>query len=79
MSVKTQSLGNSISGTTVRKDKHQNKVQEINHQLRNLCQVKNVNFIDYGKRTKTQHLNKSRLHVTRTGTIILSTTFVRKI
>ena len=79
MSVKTQSHGNSISGITVRKDKHQNKVQEINSQLRNLCQVKNVNFIDYGKRTKTQHSNKSRLHLARTGTSILSTIFVCEI
>ena len=38
MSVKTQSCGVSISGITVRKDKHQNKVQEINDQLRDLCQ-----------------------------------------
>ena len=33
------SRGVSISGITVRKDKHQNKVQEINEQLRDLCQA----------------------------------------
>ena len=49
MSVKTQSRGVSISGITVRKDKHQNKVQEINDQPRDLCQTKNVNFIDRSK------------------------------
>ena len=79
MSVKTQSCDVSISDTTVRKDKHQNKVQEIDDQLRFLCQGKNVNFIDHSISIKPQHLNKSRLHLTRRGTSILSTTFVREI
>ena len=61
MSVKTQSCGVSISSITVRKEKHRNKVQEINHQLRDLCQAKNINFIDPSKSIKPQHLNKSRL------------------
>ena len=79
MSVKTQSRGVLISGITVRKDEHQNKVQEINDQLRDLCQANNINFIDHSKSIKPQHLNKSRLHLTRRGTSILSTTFVREI
>ena len=79
ISVKTQLRGVSISGITVRKDKHQNKVQEINDQLRDLCQANNINFIDHSKSIKPQPLNKSRLHLTRTGTSTLSTTFVRKI
>ena len=74
MSVKTQSRGVSISGITASKDKHQNKVQEINYQLRDLCQANNINFIDHSKSIKPQHLNKSRLHLTRRGTGILSTT-----
>ena len=79
ISVKTQSRGVSISGVIVRKDKHQNKVQEINDQLRDLCQANNINFIDHSKSIKPQHLNKSRLHLTKRGTSILSTTFVREI
>ena len=79
MSVKTQSRDVSISGIPVRKDKHQNKVQEINDQLRDLFQANNVNFIDHSKSIKPQHLNKSRLHLTRRGISILSTTFVREI
>ena len=39
MFVKTQSCGVSISSISVRKDKHQNKVQERNDQLRDLCQL----------------------------------------
>ena len=79
MPVKTQSCGVSISSITVRKNKHQNKVQEINEQLRDLCQAKNVNFIDHSESIKPQHLNKSRQHLIRRGTSILSTISVRKI
>ena len=56
MSVKTQSRGVSISGITVRKDKHQNKVQEINYQLRDLSQAKSVNFIDHSKSIKLHNI-----------------------
>ena len=49
------------------------------NQLKDLRQAKNVNFIDHTKSIKPQHLNKSRLHPTRRGTSILSTTFVREI
>ena len=54
MPVKTQSCGDLTSGITVTKDKHQNKVQEINDQLRDLCQAKNVNFIDRSKSLKPE-------------------------
>ena len=37
MSVKTQSCGVLSSSITVRKDKHTNKVHEINDQLRDSC------------------------------------------
>ena len=77
--MKTQSRGVSISGITVKKDKRQNKVQETNEQLRDLCQPKNVNFIDHSKSIKPQHLNKSRLYLHRRGTSVLPTTFVREI
>ena len=79
ISVKTQPCDVSISSITVRKDKHQSKSQEINDQLRGLCQAKNINFINHSKSIKPQHLDKSKLHLTRRGTSILSTTFVRKI
>ena len=72
MYVKTKSCGVSISSITVRKGKHQNKVQEVNDQLRDLRQAKNVYFIDHGKSIKPQYLNKSRLHLTRRGTSILT-------
>ena len=58
MSVKTQSRGVLIFGITVRKYKHQNKVQEINDQMRDLCQANNINFIDHSKNIKSQYLNK---------------------
>ena len=76
MSVKAQACGASISIITVRKDKHQKKVQEINDQLIDLCQAKSVTCIDHHKSIKQQHLNKSRLHLTRRSTRILSTIFI---
>ena len=76
MFVKAQACGVSISIITVRKDKHQKKVQEINDQLIDLCQAKRVTCIDHRKSVKQQHLNKSRLHLTRRSTRILSTIFI---
>ena len=38
--MKIQSCVVSICGVTVKKDKHQNKVQKIKDQLRDLCQAK---------------------------------------
>lgn len=78
MSVKAQACGASISIITVRKDKHQKKVQEINDQLIDLCQAKSVTCIDHRKSIKQQHLNKSRLYLTRRGSSILPTTFVQE-
>ena len=71
MSVKTQSCGVLISSITVSKYQHENKVQ-----LRDICQAKNVNFINHSKSIQPQHLNKSRPHLARRATNILSTTFV---
>ena len=40
---------------------------------------KNINLTDYSKNIKPQHLNKSRLHLTKKGTSILSKTFIQEI
>ena len=44
-----------------------------------MCTNKNINLIDHSKNIKHQHLNKSKLHLTKRGTNISSTTFVREI
>ena len=45
-----------------------------------MCTNKNINLIDHNSKSiKHQHLNKLKLHLTKRGTNILSTTFVRQI
>ena len=51
----------------------------MNNPLKEMCTNKNINLIDRSKNIKHQHLNKSKLHLTKRGTNILSTTFVREI
>ena len=44
-----------------------------------MCANKSINLIDHSKDIKHHHLNKLTLHLTKGGTNILSTTFVREI
>ena len=79
LSAKSESCDASISNIVVRKDRHQNKCQQVNDHLKEKCREKNINLIDHSKSIKSQHLNKSRLHLTKKGTSILSSTFIREI
>ena len=79
LSAKSASCDVSISNIVVRKDGHQNKCQEVNDHLKEICVEKNINLIDHSKNIKPQHLNKSRLHLTKKGTSILSKTFIQEI
>ena len=79
MSAKSPTRDVSIFNIITRKDKHQHKAQEVNNHLKKMCTNKNINLIDHSKNIKQQHLNKSKLHITKRGTNILSTIFVREI
>ena len=79
MSAKSSTCDASISNIITRKDKHQHKAQEVNNHLKEMCTNKNINLIDHSKNIQHQHLNNSKLHLTKRGTNILSTTFVREI
>ena len=79
LSAKSASCDVSISNIVVRKDGHQNKCQEVNYHLKEICIEKNINLIDHSKNIKPQHLNKLRLHLTKKGTSILSKTFIQEI
>ena len=79
MCAKSPTCDVSISNIITRKDKHQHKTQEVNNHLKEMCTNKNINLIDHRKNIKHQHLNKSKLYLTKRGTNILSTTFVREI
>ena len=76
ISPKSPTCDVSIYNIITRKDKHQHKAQEVNNHLKEMCTNKNINLIDQNKNLKKQHLKKSRLHLTKRGTNILSTTFV---
>ena len=78
-SAKSPTCDVSLSNIITRKDKYQHKPQEVNNPLKEMCTNKNINLIDRSKNIKHQHLNKSKLHLTKRGTNILSTTFVREI
>ena len=79
MPAKSPNCDVSISNIITRKDKHQHKTQEVNNHLKEICTNRNINLIDHSKNIKHQHLNKSKLHLTKRGTNILSTIFVREI
>ena len=44
-----------------------------------LCKEFNVHCIDHEESIKPQHLNKSRLHLNKRGTSVLSSNFIREI
>ena len=75
ISAKSPTCDVSIFNILTRKDKHQHKAQIVNNHLKEICTNKNINLIDHSKNIKHQHLSKSKLHLTKRGTNILSITF----
>ena len=70
MLVKLHSCDVSVFSITVGKDKDQIKVKEVNDHLSVLFKGRNIVLFDHSKSIKSQHLNKTRLHLTRRGTRI---------
>ena len=79
MSAKASACDVSISNIITRKDNHQHKAQEVNNHLNEMYTNKNINLNDHSKNMKHQHLNKSKVHLTKRGTKILSTRIVQEI
>ena len=80
MSAKASTCGDvSISNINTRKDYHQHKAQEVNNHLNEIDTNKNINLNDHSKNIKNQHLNKSKVHLTKSGTNILLTRMVQEI
>ena len=52
---------------------------EVNLHLKELSKEKNISLIDSSRKTKAQHLNKDKLHLTKYGSGILSNNFVNKL
>ena len=71
----------SISNIILRTDnkKFNQKDQEVNTHLKDMCKDKNICLIDHTNKIKVQHLNKSNLHLNKRGSNVLSITFVNEL
>ena len=67
----------SISSIVVRNDKFKEKAAQDNENLERLCAERNIYFINHAKNILPQHLNKSKLHLNRKGSSILTSNFVK--
>ena len=76
-SLKNDSHDLSISSIVVRNDKFKEKTAQVNESLKRLCAERNIYFINHAKNVLPQHLNKSKLHLNKEGTSILSSNFVK--
>ena len=79
--MKTDKCDVSISGIIIRTDKPDlnRKGLEVNVILKQMCEEKNIFFIDHCKKIKANHLNSSKLYLNRKGDIILNNIFVQHI
>ena len=71
-SLKNDSHDVSISSIVVRNDKFKEKAAQVNENLERLCADRNIYFINHAKNILPQHLNKSKLHLNRKGSILTS-------
>ena len=55
------------------------KGSEVNHHLKEMCNIKNFFLIDHRKKIKASHLHSSRLHLNRKGANILSSSLTQHI
>ena len=77
--LKSDSCSVAISSITVRNDKHRNKVAQVNHYLKRLCQENNFELINHENTITERHLNGSKLHLNKRGTAILSNNFTEAV
>ena len=76
---KTLETGNNtviVSGLVPRGDFLNGKATEVNKVLKQLCQSKNLKFIDNSNIDPSFHLNRSRLHLNDYGTTLLANNFI---
>ena len=55
------------------------KATEVNGYLKQLCIEKNIFLIDHTKTIHSRNINRSKLHLIKSGSIILSNNFVKAI
>ena len=69
----------SVSGIVARSDKFASKARDVNKFVQKLCQKRNICFISNNNISPTSHLNKSKLHLNKKGTKMLSRNFIHEI
>ena len=60
----------------MRNGEFNNKAMEINRNLKQFCIEKNIFLVDHTKTFHPRNINKSKLHLSNSGTSILSINFV---
>ena len=64
-----------ISALTPRNDRFKDRVSEINNILEFMCKQRNIGFIWHDNIDPRKHLNRSKLHLNKEGTCILTENF----
>ena len=65
----------SISPLTPRNGKLNNKASEVNNGLINICSHRNIAYMDHSNSIQQNHINESKVHLNRNGTINFANTF----
>ena len=70
LSLKSEANAVTISLIVPRKDNLNNKAQEVNSRLINMCGERDIAFIEHTDTIDTErHLNESKVHLNKSGTI----------
>ena len=75
LSLKSEKNRISVSLLTPRSDKLNNKANEVNNRLINMCCHRNIAYIDHSSSIQENHINESKVHLNRYGTIVFANTF----
>lgn len=75
MQISSQETKVSVSSLTSRDDKFQQRVSEVNCFLEKMCLERNLAFLNNVNISACSHLNRSRLHLNRKGTKLLTSNF----
>ena len=75
ISLKSDKNKISISLLTPRSDKLNNKASEVNNHLINMCSHRNIAYIDHSSSIQQNHINESKVHLNRYGTVVFANTF----
>ena len=73
--VKSDTCSFSISGIVPRIDNFNNKVMEVNKELAKMCKKEKLQFLEHSNINPKTHVNRSKVHLKRNGSIKLGKNF----